>query len=74
MMYRFSTLSSQWLNPDPQAAKARATKTNSRGITKVVRDRKSAQAVLIIWYLETQQRHRVLRKSSYCPKSRCKIN
>ena len=40
-MYRFSALSTQWLNPDPQAAKARATRTNSRGITKLARDRPS---------------------------------
>ena len=38
-MYRFSAPSAQWLNPDPQAAKARATRTNSRGITWLARDR-----------------------------------
>ena len=48
MMNKFSLLSTQLLNPDPQAAKARATKTNSRGITKFGRDRHLAQALLII--------------------------
>ena len=38
-MYRVCALSTQWLNPDPQVAKARVTGTNSRGITRLARDR-----------------------------------
>ena len=41
MMYKFNAQNTQWRNPDPQAAKARATRTNSRGRGKMMLKRAS---------------------------------
>ena len=52
MRYRFSALSNQLLNPDSQAVKARAARTNSKGITRLARDRPQLKPFSVLWDLE----------------------